>query len=388
MKTFWIILLIVVVTFIIVLIVVSPPKTPASVADIAELEGYLERLVEENIPPSLSVVIVKNNAVVYSKAFGMADGLNQVPATPDTVYHWWSITKVPTAIAIMQLAEQGKLDLDDPVSNYLSFFEVEYPSENSEAITIRQLLSHTSGLSDFIPAMIGWVHYQDEILNQTELLKQHLPNYNKLKYEPGSDGAYTNLGYLVLGAVIEEVSGKSYESYIYEHVLQPMGMQNTDFLYSADLGDQEAIGSQPLVNIFTPMLPFFLDMEEVIVEREGVIWWLERVYIDVTPSTGLIGSSQEAAMLMLAFLGDNDMLSEESKLSMLPSGSQLDERPLGWAEFELGDRPWVQHQGGGPGFATIMRLYPEENLGIVIMSNGTQLKGVQLVELFTSLSWE
>lgn len=388
MKIFLIILLITIIALIIFVIRNSPPKTPESITNIAELEDYFERLVDKNIPPGLSIVVIKKNAVVYSNAFGMADGPNQFPATPDTVYHWWSMTKIPTAIAIIQLSERGKINLDEPVSNYLSFFEVEYPNVNSEEITIRHLLSHTSGLPDLIPALIGWVHYQDEVLYQTDLLIQHLPNYNQIKFEPGSEAAYSNMGYLVLGAVIEAVAGQSYEAYIHEHILQPVGMQNTSFLYSPDLGDNEAFGSQPLINLYTPMLPFLLDMKALISEREGAIWWLKRVYIDVTPSTGLIGSTQEAAMLMQALFGKNDLLSEDSRLSMLPSGSQAEGRPLGWAEYELGDRPWVQHQGGGPGFATIMRLYPQENLGILIMANGTQLNSVQLVELLSSLPWE
>src|SRR5687768_12560698 len=135
------------------------PATPQQVVDKTELETYLNRLVASGNPPGLSVVVVKDGDIVYNNAFGFADGPRKIRATPDTVYHWWSMTKIPTAIAIMQLQEQGKLDLEEAVTKHLPWFEVKYPSGESRAITIRDLLQHSAGLPDPIPAMIGWVHY-------------------------------------------------------------------------------------------------------------------------------------------------------------------------------------------------------------------------------------
>jgi len=97
-----------------------PPPTPRRVKDIAEMESYLNRLVASGNPPGLSVVVVKDGMLVYNRAFGYADGPRGELATPNTVYHWWSMTKIPTAMAIMQLQEQGNLSLDDAVTQYLS----------------------------------------------------------------------------------------------------------------------------------------------------------------------------------------------------------------------------------------------------------------------------
>ena len=96
------------------------PSTPKQVKDVAELESYLNRLVQSGTPPGLSLVVLKDGDIVYNNAFGFADGPNHVKADTDTVYHWWSMTKIPTAIAIMQLREQGKVDLDQAVTEYLS----------------------------------------------------------------------------------------------------------------------------------------------------------------------------------------------------------------------------------------------------------------------------
>ena len=382
-KKMFISILIFIASIVVILFILAPhpPRVPKEVADIAELESYLNDLTESGDPPSLSLAVVKNNQIVYTRAFGMADAVNAVPATPETVYHWWSMTKMATATTILQMHEEGLLNIDDPVTDYLSFFEVEYPSADSPEITIRHLLNHTSGLPDTVPAMIGWVHYEDENYDQTKLLKEELPNYNELKFVPGKDSAYSNLGYMVLGVIIETVTELPYETYIEEQLLKPLGMTQTAFIYSDTMTENEAIGSHPFVNLYTPMLPSLLDMDMLVRERIGTRYWFNRVYIDATPSTGLIGPAEDTAKLMLVLLESETLLSSDMLELMRPNG---DKRPLGWAEF---GNDWVQHRGGGPGFATIMRLYPEKNLGITIVANSTSLKSIDLVELIAGMDW-
>ncbi|MBI5932060.1 MAG: beta-lactamase family protein [Chloroflexi bacterium] len=387
MKTFLIAFFVFALILAVTVLAVQPPKPPKSVSNLAELETHLTELTNSNIPPGLSAIVVKGDEVVYANSFGMANGLEQIPASMDTTYHWWSMTKVPTAIAIMQLQEQGLLNIDDPVEKYLPFFQVEYKGESVQRITIRQLLSHTSGVRDVVPAIIGWVHYEDEIYNQTDLVKKYLPEYNELLFAPGSDSAYTNLGYMILGAVIEAISGQSYEEYITENILIPAGMNNTGFLYTDKMTQNEAAGSHPIVHMFTPLLPFLLDMNALVREQQGKNLWLERVYLDVTPSSGLIGSISDIGELLKSLMTSETLLSENSKTAMMPTGKLLAERPLGWAEYQLGEQPYVQHMGGGPGFATIMRLYPHEGLGIAILANSTSLDAASLIDLFASLDW-
>ena len=100
------------------------PAIPAQVTNVTEMESYFNQLVESGNPPGLSVVVVEDGRLVYKHAFGYADRPLGKKSTPDTVYHWWSMTKIPTAIAIMQLQEQGKLNLDDAVTMYLPWFKV------------------------------------------------------------------------------------------------------------------------------------------------------------------------------------------------------------------------------------------------------------------------
>jgi CubicO group peptidase (beta-lactamase class C family) len=380
-----------------------PPSPPASANDLATLEQYLTQLVATESPPGLSIVVVKGGQLVYNRGFGWADRPQQRAATPESVYHWWSMTKIVTALAILQLHEQGRLALDAPVTAYLPTFRVQPVTASDPPITIRHLLNHSAGLPDPTPAMIGWVHYQDELVNQTDLLMRHLPAYEKLAFAPGSKARYSNLGYMVLGAVIEAVSGQLYADYVRERILRPLGMTQTDFLYIPALQPHEAAGSQPVVHRYTPLLPLLLDPAALIRQRSGRTFWLNRVYTDPLPSSGLIGSAPDVARLMLAYLNGGELdgvriLSPQS-VALMTTGSQLPgegpnmaayaqgQHGLGWYVIPEAGRVRLQHHGGGPGFATTLRLYPQEGLGIAILANGTDLDRDGIADRLAALDW-
>jgi len=116
-------------------------------------------------------------------------------------------------------------------------------------------------------------------------------------------------------------------------------------------------------------------------------YWFNPLYLDITPSSGLLGSVNDTALLAEALLSQSNLLSLESHKLLLPTGTNSTERPLGWAEYDMSSRLWVQHSGGGPGFATVMRLYPKDGLGIVIMANNTNLPREKLIDAFASLDW-
>jgi len=387
-------------TLLIILLVVSAalyayaphtPSTPNQVNTVSELESYLNRLTDSGNPPGLSVVVVKNEQILYNNAFGYADKPRNIKATPDTVYHWWSMTKIPTAIAIMQLQEQGKLNLDDAVTKYLPWFDVVYPSNDIPVITIRHLLQHTTGLPDTIPAMIGWVHYDDGTRDQTEIVKKHLPEFNKLKFTPGEKAVYSNLNYMVLGAIIESISGQSYETYIAQHILEPLSMSHTGFVYTPVMAEREAAGTLPVVHFYTPLLPTLLDPKALIRERQGKLLWLHRVYIDATPSTGLIGSAPDVARLMIAYLNrgtlDGNLILNPESVSTMTETTPIDGHGIGWWVGDSNGERYLEHMGGGPGFATTMRIYTNIGLGIAILANGTDLDRTGLADLLASIDW-
>lgn len=388
-KMFWIIIVILLLLITgLYVFAPHPPATPKMVKSQAELETYLQQLVKTGSPPGLSVVVVKDNKTVYSRAFGYADGPNQISATPETIYHWWSMTKIPTAIAIMQLQEKGLLNIEDAVIEYLPWFEVVYPSTDSPIVSVRHLLQHSSGLPDPIPAIIGWVHYDNNGRDQTDLVKKFLPEYKKLNFKPGEKAAYSNFNYMVLGAIIEAVSGQSYESYIKENILQPLEMTQTDFVYSASMSAHEAIGTLPVVHFYTPLMPTLLDTKALIREQQGQYFWFKRVYIDATPSTGLIGPAPDVAKLMLAYLNGGDKILSPATVALMTNTAPLSRVGLGWFINQDVNNFYLEHTGGGPGFATFMRVYPEKNLGIALLANGTDLDYAGLANLLAGIEWQ
>lgn len=377
------------------------PLAPEKVSSVPELETYMKGLVGYGVPPGMSLVAVKDGDVVYSKGFGWADEPRGIPATSESVYHWWSCTKIVTAIAILQLEEGGKLALGHPVVHYLPFFNVKYPSAASGPVTIENLLNHSSGLPEPGLEIMSWIHHEGEpSVNQTAMVKRVLPEFSKLKFEPGDHAEYTNLGYMVLGAVIEKVAGQTYESYVKEHILDPLGMNHTDFIYTKVMEPYEAAGSHPLFDKLTPLVPF--EAPSYVRGISGDHLWFKRVYNDQTPPTGLIGSVADAARLAAAYLNGGELdgkriLSVESVRKMTTHGhiagrsgsaQPSRERGIGWGVYADGKRHFLEHQGGGLGFSTIIRLYPAEKLGLVLFTNDMTCDTRGIVSLAGSLIWD
>ena len=376
------------------------PQPPVSITSISELENYLEKLTNSGFPPGLSLVVIKNDSIIYNKGFGWADGPRKIPATTETVYHWWSITKIFTAVAILQLEEQGKLLLDDPVIKYLPFFKVKYPSEESKAIKISHLLNHSSGLPDVGYQVVRWIHHDGEPhWNQTELLKKVLPDYANLEFEPGENYKYSNIGYMVLGSIIEEVTGQSYEDYIRRNILEPLRMENTDFSYTKDMEQFEAAGSHPLFDLATPVMPFIVG--SFLREIQGNHVWIKRVYTNQTAPSGLIGSASDAAKLVMTYLNGGELegqriLSEQSIFKMTYENYQQDRhkehdgyfrRGIAWEVYKDSNRLILQQKGGGVGFNTVMQIHPENNLGFIIFTNNTDGDAWKIIQLVTTYNW-
>lgn len=370
------------------------PKPKRAIHNVSELEAYLQKVVSAKRPPGLSVAVVKNGEVVYAQGFGTVDEAGDMQATEDTVYHWWSMTKIPTAVAVMQLQERGLLDIDDPVREYLPFFKVTFQGVEQPKVTIRQLLNHSAGLSNAVPEIITWLHLEGEPpVNQTELVVKKFADYHELAFPPGEKTQYSNFGYMVLGAVIEAVSAQTYEAYVLENILQPAGMANTGFVYTEAMAEHEATGSQHLADMYTIFIPL-LNLNYLIQERTGMRLWFARVYNDQTPPTGLIGPVIDVARFMIAYLNEGGPILQPETAAKMNAVLESLSKPgaaaqgLGWAAYLTADgRRTLTHSGGGPGFATIFRVYPEENLGLVVMGNDTTIDRESLSDILADMDW-
>ena len=206
------------------------PTVPAKMNEAeftTTLEKYLGELVKAD-EFSGTVLVAKNGKPLFQKAYGLASKEYNVANRPDTKFNLGSINKIFTQVAIGQLVEQGKLSYDDLMAKYLD----DYPNRDAAAkVTIRQLLSMSSGIGDFFGDKFD-ATAKDRFRN----LKDFVPMFanEPLLFEPGTKQQYSNGGYVLLGAIIEKVSGQSYYDYVREHIFKPAGMESTDY-YEADV---------------------------------------------------------------------------------------------------------------------------------------------------------
>jgi len=385
----------------------KPPAPPEGPVNVGELEAYVERLVEIGRPPGLSLAVVKGSEIVYQKSFGLADGPNNVAVTPDTIFQWMSMTKMTTAVAIVQLHEHEVLNLYDPVVKHLPFFKAHYPSESRQEITIWHLLNHSSGLAN-PPGMLGLIHLDGEPYpDQVELARQLVAENSKLKFEPGTQGTYTNLGYTVLGAIVEAVSDQPHHEYVAEHIFRPLQMDNTNRVYTDTMQANAAVGSQPNGNIMSVMLPIAIDdLDPLIRETVDGRMWFERVSPDFSGAAGVNGPVVDTARFAMAFLNGGELngeriLYQESVAMMFQDGYIVAKggpgsfykgvkHGLGWWIWPDGNRQRIMHSGDGPGFSNIIQLYPEERLGVIVMGNewayGVAFRGTAIRDSIANLA--
>lgn len=360
-----------------VFLAVGTPHPPAGDITRPAVEDWAERLTRTGAATAVSVTVLRRGNVVWEFSAGVANPFLQQPANADSLYHVWSLTKVATALAVLDLAEEGALDLDRPVLEFLPWLE--FHDERARHMSVRDLLRHTSGLRDTVPAVFGWLNYDGQLPDQTGFLKEKMPGYRSLRFSPGEDRKYSNLGYMVLGAIIEAITGRDYAAVISERVLRPSGMSSASFVFPPGPSAEEALGSHPVWHIFTPLLPFLADIDALVDERVGRLLWLNRVYVEATPPTGLIAKARDVARLGHAAMTKGVVLDGEM-LDLLASPAP-GEASLGWFESGHEHGRWLQHRGGGPGFAAALLIYPEHELSIAVLASGTAAPVIPIADL-------
>jgi CubicO group peptidase (beta-lactamase class C family) len=282
----------------------------------------------------------------------------------------YSMTKTFTAIAILQLAEQGKLELGDVVDRYLP--NAEY---RGHGITLRQLLNHTSGAPNPIP--LRWVHLaaEDATFSEADALATVMRKNPDLAFEPGRKFAYSNIGYWLLGKVVEQVTGQSYSAYLTAYVLRPLGLsaQQMGFVIPDDIHHANGyLKKYALMNL----LKAFLVDRKVVGEYEGRWLRLNSHYINGPAFGGLIGTARGFSRFL------QDQLRTESVLFAPQTKRQLESRQtdsagspipmtLGWHVGETSDAAYLFKEGGGGGFHCEMRIYPTRGIATVVMANST-----------------
>jgi CubicO group peptidase (beta-lactamase class C family) len=197
-------------------------ENPDFIAQVSLLDLWIQEEMEYRNLPGLAIAVIHDQDLVWSKGFGSADLGKKTPMTPQTLFRIASITKTFTSTAILQLRDRGKLQLDDPVSKYLPWFTYKNRFPEGPAVTIRQLLTHTSGL----PRESAMPYWTEPRFPTHEEMVALLHSQESI-FEPDTKWKYSNLGMAILGEVVAAVSGQSYDEFITKSILQPLNMTNS-----------------------------------------------------------------------------------------------------------------------------------------------------------------
>jgi len=315
-----------------------------------DLDGYLNTLVAENKLSGV-VLVAKDGVAVASKAAGIANKATNAPIDLNTKFNLGSMNKMFTAVAIAQLAQAGKLSFTDTVGKHLP----DYPNkEVADKVTIHQLLTHTSGMG---------MYFGQKFKEQREKLvtvAAHLPLFaaDPLAFPPGEKFQYSNAAYMLLGAIIEKVSGQDYYSYVQEHIYKPAGMNDTGFYDPAKETPNLAVG-------YTKMSPDGQPQAEI---RDNT----NLREVRGGPAGGGFSTAPDLVKFQQALFSYK--LLDKAHTELVTTGKVDGPRGMGKYGYGFGDnnaggKHSVGHNGGFPGIAANFEMFPESGYTAVALMN-------------------
>ena len=325
----------------------SVPGRPLSDDEIASLLAeYLDRLVAAD-GFSGSVLVARAGRPIFEHAYGQASKSYDVPNAVDTKFNLGSMNKMFTAVAIAQLVERGVLSWDDPIGKWLGPDWVR--AEVGEKATIRHLLTHTSGLGSF---------FNEEFMRSSRGLYRDLDAWkpivseDSLAFEPGTDWAYSNTGFLLLGVIVEKASGESYFEYVRDHIYEPAGMTGTD-AYEVDA-----------------VVPNLAQGYERMETEEGVTY--RSNVFEHTVRGGPAGGGYSTARDLLAFaraLGDGRLVRPETAALITTARPEAASPDYGYGFQQWSGGRVYGHTGGFPGISAALMIDRDTGDVIVVLSN-------------------
>ncbi len=323
----------------------SPAGAPA---DLATVDAWLDGQLRDAGIPGAALVVVQDGRIVEERGFGVADASGR-PVTATTPFMIGSLTKSMTALAVMQLVDAGRVDLDAPVRSYLPSFALADPGAAAQ-VTVRQLLTHTSG----IPTAAGTAPLSapaTDLASQVAALRDVAP-----VAPPGTRYAYSNANYLVLGRLIEVLAGQPYGAYLAEHLFAPLGMAHA----ATDVAAAQAAGLGQAHRLFFG----FADAHAPLFRA------------DLVPAGFVAASADDMGRFLLAELGEpgasGARVISASALATMHTGAADTGMPgekmaMGWAVARLGGEPILAHAGSTTDMAAVEVLVPGRRLGVAVL---------------------
>jgi Beta-lactamase class C and other penicillin binding proteins len=293
-----------------------------------------------------SILVAEQGKIIYEKGFGMANMEWAIPNQPDTKFRIGSVTKQFTAALVLQLVEEGKIKLDGKISDYLP----DYRKDTGEKVTIHQLLNHTSGIPSYTSRPDFLANISRNPYTVADFVKKFASG--DLEFEPGSKFSYNNSGYTLLGAIIEKVTGKSYETVLTERIFKPLGMTNSGYDNHAPLLQKRASGYRKTPDGFVNAA--YLDMS-------------------IPYAAGSIYSTVEDLFKWDQSLYEDKILSAESKRLMFTPGLgnygygfRIADQPIGKTDQKI---KIIGHGGAINGFNSLLTRAVEKRQTVIILDN-------------------
>jgi len=296
--------------------------------------------------PGCALAIVRNDSILFAKGYGMANLEYNIPIEPGTIFHMASISKQFTAFSIVLLARQGKLQLDDDIHKYLSWFP-----DLKQKITIRNLLNHTSGIRDQWQLLAISGTRLDDVITQDHIIKI-LSKQQALNFKPGEQYSYSNSGFTMLAEIVRSVTGQSLRQFTDSAIFKPLGMLNTHFhddyeeivkdrSYSYDRKDSAHFANSILSYSVAGATSLFTNLEDM-------SKWIMNFY------THKVGDQK-----------DIDQLTQKGKLN---SGKELN-YALGIVSDTYNGWRQYSHGGADAGYRTYLTVFPDLKMGLALFSN-------------------
>jgi CubicO group peptidase (beta-lactamase class C family) len=349
-----------------------------SIADHPEVRAALDLLTawtESQMAyagqPGLSAGIVHEQELIWARGFGWADTAARVAATPDTLYRIASITKLFTATAILQLRDAGRLRLDDPVTQHLPWFALRASAPEGPAITIRHLITHTSGL----PRESPFPYWTDARFPSREEVREALARQSAV-LPPDTSWKYSNLALTLAGEIVAAVSGVPWAEYVESRVLAPLGMTST-------LARTPAPDHPGLARGYGRRLPDGTRAPSPFTDTRGI-----------APSANMTTSVRDLARFAMLQLRDGP-----AGGAQVLAGSTLREMHrvhwldpdwkagwgLGFRVMRMGERTWVGHGGAVAGFRTQIHVLPASRMAVIVLTNADD--GLPLSYVEKAVTW-
>ncbi len=305
------------------------------------VDQYLQCKMQELKIPGLSIAIVKNGQIIKTKGYGFSNIELQSPAKPETIYQSGSIGKQFTAMLAMILVEKGMFHLDDKINQYINGLP-----ESWNSITISNLLTHTSGLVRDIPGVDWRLNYsQDEIINRLEIYP--------LNFQPGTSFSYSNVGYELLGFIMEKITGNSYGTLLEENIFKPLNMSTARVISDRDIILNRASGYD-LVN-------------GTIKNQEYVSPTFNSTADGALYFTVYDLAKWDAALYTTKLLKKKNMELLWSPVKL--KNGKTENYGLGWRLANTNGHRLIEHGGEWQGFTAFISRYVDEKLTVIIMSN-------------------